>query len=64
MENITINNENIINYELESFRSNFSFVDQNVRLFNDTISGNIAFGQKDNMPIESIIKCCKLIKLN
>jgi len=52
---ISINNENINSFDLESFRSNFSFVDQNVRLFNDTISGNIAFGQKDKMPMDSII---------
>ena len=45
---ITIDNEDINNFELKSFRSNISFVDQHVRLFNDTISGNIAFGQLDN----------------
>ena len=39
---IFINNQNISNYELKSFRSQFSLVDKNVRLFNDTISGNIA----------------------
>ena len=57
---ILINNLEINNFELESFRSNFSFVDQNVRLFNDTVSGNIAFGQKDQMPIESIINAAKV----
>ena len=51
---ILINNHDISSYDLNSFRSNFSFVDQNVRLFNDTISGNIALGQKDNMTIDSI----------
>jgi len=45
---------------LESFRSNFSFVDQNVRLFNDTISGNIAFGQKDKMTTDSIVDAAKI----
>ncbi|WP_371412778.1 ABC transporter ATP-binding protein [Candidatus Thioglobus sp. NP1] len=57
---ILINNLEINSFELESFRSNFSFVDQNVRLFNDTITGNIAFGQKDQMPIESIINAAKV----
>ena len=57
---ILINNLEINSFELESFRSNFSFVDQNVRLFNDTIAGNIAFGQKDQMPIESIINAAKV----
>ena len=57
---ILINNLEIDNFELESFRSNFSFVDQNVRLFNDTVTGNIAFGQKDQMPIESIINAAKV----
>ena len=57
---ITINNEDINSYDLESFRSNFSFVDQNVRLFNDTISGNIAFGQKEKMPMDSIINAANV----
>ena len=58
--NILINSENINSYDLESFRSNFSFVDQNVRLFNDTISGNIAFGQKDKMQMNSIINAANI----
>jgi len=57
---ISIANEDINNFDLESFRSNFSFVDQNVRLFNDTISGNIAFGQKDKMPMDSIINAANI----
>ena len=57
---ITINNKDINSYDLESFRSNFSFVDQNVRLFNDTISGNIAFGQKEKMPMDSIINAANV----
>ena len=52
---ITIDNKDINDFELESLRSNISFVDQNVRLFNDTISGNIAFGQKEKMSMDSII---------
>ena len=57
---ITINNEDINNFELESFRSNISFVDQHVRLFNDTISGNIAFGQSEKMPEDSILSAAKI----
>jgi subfamily B ATP-binding cassette protein MsbA len=57
---ITINSEDINSSDLESFRSNFSFVDQNVRLFNDTISGNIAFGQKEKMPMDSIINAANV----
>lgn len=56
---ITINNENINNIELISYRSNFSYVDQNVRLFNDTIGGNIAFGQKETMPMDTIVDAAK-----
>ena len=56
---ILINNKDINSFDLESFRSNFSFVDQNVRLFNDTISGNIAFGQKDRMTMDSIVDAAK-----
>ncbi|MDA7441409.1 ABC transporter transmembrane domain-containing protein [Candidatus Pseudothioglobus singularis] len=57
---ISINDNDIASYELVSYRSNFSYVDQNVRLFNDTISGNIAFGQKDTMPMDLIIDAAKI----
>ena len=57
---ITINNENINEFDLVSYRSNFSYVDQNVRLFNDSISGNIAFGQKDKMSLETITNAAKI----
>ena len=56
---IFINNQNISNYELKSFRSQFSLVDQNVRLFNDSISGNIAFGQKEEMSLNTIVNAAK-----
>ena len=57
---ILINGKDIVSYELESYRSNFSYVDQNVRLFNDTISGNIAFGQKESMSIDLIWNAAKV----
>jgi subfamily B ATP-binding cassette protein MsbA len=61
---ITINNEDISTFDLISYRSNFSYVDQNVRLFNDSISGNIAFGQKDKMSIETITNAAKISNSN
>ena len=61
---ITINNENINEFDLVSYRSNFSYVDQNVRLFNDSISGNIAFGQKDTMSKETIANAAKISNSN
>ena len=56
---ILIRNQNINEFELESYRSNFSYVDQNVKLFNDTIKGNIAFGQQDIMAMNVIINAAK-----
>jgi ATP-binding cassette, subfamily B, bacterial MsbA len=56
---ISISNQCIDTFELESYRSNFSFVDQNVRLFNDTVSGNIAFGQKNSMDLNTIVNAAK-----
>jgi subfamily B ATP-binding cassette protein MsbA len=61
---ITINNEDISEFDLVSYRSNFSYVDQNVRLFNDSISGNIAFGQKDTMSKETITNAAKISNSN
>ena len=57
---ITINNEDINEFDLVSYRSNFSYVDQNVRLFNDSISGNIAFGQQDKMSLETITNAAEI----
>jgi len=62
--NIYVNNKDISKYELESYRSQFSLVDQNVRLFNDSISGNIAFGQKDKMSIDRITNAAKISNSN
>ena len=61
---ISINKEDINTFDLESYRSNFSYVDQNVRLFNDTISGNIAFGQKNQMPMDVIMNAAKISNSN
>ena len=57
---IKIGEINIDEFELNSFRSNIALVDQHLRLFNDTVKGNIAFGQKDSMPQESIIHAAEV----
>lgn len=46
---ISIDGVDINEFEVDSLRSQIAFVDQNVRLFNDTVRGNIALGQVDNM---------------
>ena len=58
--NILINNKDISSFELESYRSQFSLVDQNVRLFNDSISGNIAFGKKKELSMKTIIDAAEI----
>ena len=58
--NILINNKDISSFELESYRSQFSLVDQNVRLFNDSISGNIAFGKKQELSMKTIIEAAEI----
>jgi len=62
--NILINNKDISSFELESYRSQFSLVDQNVRLFNDSISGNIAFGKREEISINAIINAAKISNSN
>ncbi len=46
---ITIDGVDINDLEIDSLRSQISFVDQSVRLFNDTVKGNIALGQLNTM---------------
>jgi subfamily B ATP-binding cassette protein MsbA len=41
---ITIDGTDICEFELDSLRTQIAFVDQNVRLFNDSVKGNIALG--------------------
>lgn len=45
-------------YDMDSLMKNFSFVFQNVYLFNDTIANNIRFGQSD-APMEKVIEAAK-----
>ena len=62
--NIFINSKDISQYNLESYRSQFSLVDQNIRLFNESISGNIAFGKKNKTSIEAIIDAAEISNSN
>ncbi|MEO1940879.1 MAG: lipid A export permease/ATP-binding protein MsbA, partial [Candidatus Thioglobus sp.] len=51
---ITIDGVDINELEIDSLRSQISFVDQSVRLFNDTVKGNIALGQINSMSDKQI----------
>ena len=57
---ITIDGIDIAEFEVDSLRSQISFVDQNVRLFNDTVKGNIALGQIDAMSDAQIQHAAKV----
>ncbi|MDB3870101.1 lipid A export permease/ATP-binding protein MsbA [Candidatus Thioglobus sp.] len=51
---ISIDGVDIKKFDIDSLRSQISFVDQNVRLFNDTVKGNIALGQTHIMSEKKI----------
>lgn len=55
---ITINGENIKNFELESLRDKFAYVFQDVFLFSNTIDSNIAYAQPD-IEREQVIEAAK-----
>lgn len=55
---ITLGGEDVRNYSMDSLMKNFSFVFQNVYLFQDTIANNIRFGQED-APMEKVIEAAK-----
>lgn len=57
---ITIDDTDISKFEVDSLRSQIAFVDQNVRLFNDTVKGNIALGQIDTMSDDQIQHAAKV----
>ena len=57
---ITIDDTDISEFELDSLRAQIAFVDQNVRLFNDSVKGNIALGQTQNMNDEKIENAAKI----
>lgn len=59
---ITLGGEDVRNYSMDSLMKNFSFVFQNVYLFQSTIADNIRFGRQD-APMERVIEaaekaCC------
>lgn len=49
---------NVKEYSYDSLMRNFSFVFQNVYLFQDTIANNIRFGQ-ENAPMERVVEAAK-----
>ena len=55
---ITLGGEDVRNFSMDSLMKNFSFVFQNVYLFQDTIANNIRFGQ-ENAPMEKVIEAAK-----
>ncbi len=55
---ITLGGTDIKDYSINSLMKNFSFVFQNVYLFNDTIKNNIKFG-KDDATDEEVIEAAK-----
>ncbi len=57
---ITIDGTDINEFEIDSLRSQIAFVDQNVRLFNDTVKGNIALGQLDTMSNKQVERAAKV----
>ena len=59
-----INNHNINDVELNSFRNLIGYVPQDVFLFSDTITNNIAFGLDDgdltDQEVKDAAKCWHL----
>ena len=58
---VKLGGKNVKDYSMDSLMQNFSFVFQNVYLFQDTIANNIRFGQPEasmNQVIEAAKKAC------
>lgn len=55
---VTLGGRNVNEYSMDSLMKNFSFVFQNVYLFQDTVANNIRFGQ-ENAPMEKVIEAAK-----
>lgn len=55
---ISLGGEDVRHYSMDSLMKNFSFVFQNVYLFQDTIANNIRFGQED-ATMEKVIEAAK-----
>ena len=55
---VTLGGKNVKEYSMDSLMKNFSFVFQNVYLFQDTIANNIRFGQP-NAPMDKVVDAAK-----
>ncbi len=55
---VTLGGRDVREYSMDSLMKNFSFVFQNVYLFQDTVANNIRFGQED-APMEQVIEAAK-----
>ncbi|MDO4321136.1 MAG: ABC transporter ATP-binding protein [Lachnospiraceae bacterium] len=55
---VTLGGRNVKDYSMDSLMKNFSFVFQNVYLFQDTVANNIRFGQED-APMEKVMEAAK-----
>lgn len=55
---ITLGGSDIKDYDMDSLMANFSFVFQNVYLFEDTVANNIRFGNPD-APMDEVIAAAK-----
>lgn len=55
---VTLGGRDVKEYSMDSLMKNFSFVFQNVYLFQDTIANNIRFGQEE-APMEKVMEAAK-----
>lgn len=55
---VRLGGRDVREYSMDSLMKNFSFVFQNVYLFQDTVANNIRFGQED-APMERVIEAAK-----
>lgn len=55
---VSLGGVNVKEYSMDALMKNFSFVFQNVYLFQDTIANNIRFGEPD-APMEKVIEAAK-----
>ena len=58
---VLLGEKNVKDYSFDSLMKNFSFVFQNVYLFEDTIANNIRFGEPE-APMERVIEAAKKAK--
>jgi subfamily B ATP-binding cassette protein MsbA len=56
---LLINGQDINDYSLDSIRGHIAYVDQNVVLFNDTVTNNIAYGSNKTDDFNKVINAAK-----